>query len=121
VPAVPRWQVVYAAVMVAVLGWSTGYVLCDWAALPRLTYFPYEREWRLIAGPAGQVPVTYVGIILWGASGALVGAALGAGGARLYDRLRGPLPPRAVGLLGAWALTAFLYAGTYYMWNLWPF
>jgi hypothetical protein len=121
VPAVPRWQVVYAAVMVAILGWSTGYVLCDWAALPRLTYFPYEREWRLVAGPAGQVPMTYVGIILWGASGALVGAALGAGGARLYDRQRGPLPPRAVGLLGAWALTAFLYAGTYYMWNLWPF
>ena len=59
-----------------------------------------------------------VGTVLWGASGALVGAALGAGGARLWRR---PLPPRTIGLLGAWAMTAFLYAGTYYMWNLWPF
>jgi membrane protein DedA with SNARE-associated domain len=115
---VPRWQVVYCAVMVAVLGWAVGYVLCDWAALPRLTYFPYEREWHLVAGPAGQVPMSYVGIVLWGLAGSLVGAALGAAGARLYRR---PLPQRVIGLLGAWALTAFLYAGTYYMWNLWPF
>jgi hypothetical protein len=115
---VPRWQVVYCAVMVAILGWAAGYVLCDWAALPRATYFPYEREWRMVAGPAGQIPMSYVGIILWGLSGSVVGAALGAAGARLYRR---PLPQRAMGLLGAWSMTAFLYAGTYYMWNLWPF
>jgi len=115
---VPRWQVVYAAVMTAILGWSIAYVLCDWAGWPRLTYFPYEHAWRFVAGKAGQVPMNYVGTILWGLSGGLVGAALGAVGARLWRR---PLPQRAIALLGAWAMTAFLYAGSYYMWNLWPF
>jgi hypothetical protein len=115
---VPRWQVAYAAVMVAILGWAFGYVLCDWAALPRLTYYPYERAWAFVAGRPGPVPMNYLGTILWGAAGGTVGAAVGAAGSRLYRR---PLPPRAVILLGAWALTAFFYAGTYYMWNLWPF
>ena len=113
-----RWQVVYAAVMCSIIGWAVAYVLCDWGGWPRLTYFPYEHEWRMVAGRAGLVPMNYVGTVLWGVGGALVGAALGAGAARLWRR---PLPKSAVPLLGLWAMTAFLYGGTYYMWNLWPF
>jgi hypothetical protein len=32
-----------------------------------------------------------------------------------------PLPAAVPGLLAAWSLTAFVLAGAYYTWNLWPF
>jgi hypothetical protein len=118
VAAVPRWQLVYSAAMTAVIGWVLAYALADWAGWPRLTYFPYERDWQLVSGAAGPVPITYVGMVLWGVGGSLCGAAIAALACRLWRR---PLPPRVLPLLGLWAVTAFLYGGTYFMWNLWPF
>jgi len=114
----PRWQRAYAAVMVAIIGWSLAYVLCDLGRWPRLTYYPYEGDWAFVSGPPGQVPMNYVGTVLWGVAGAIAGAGVAVVGTHLWRR---PLVPRAISLLGAWALTSFLFAGTYYMWNLWPF
>lgn len=115
---VKRWQVVYAAAMCGVIGWCVAYLLCDALAWPRLTYFPYEGAWAMTAGRAQPATMTYVGNVLWGVGGGALGAAIGALGARAIRR---PLPARAITLLGAWALTAFLLTGLYYLWNLWPF
>lgn len=113
----PRWQRIYATVCAAVVGYALGYVLCHFAGWRKLTYYPYEREWHLV-DRAGNVPMAYVGTVLWGLGGAAVGGALGYALARLWNR---ELTRRWLSLFGAWALTAFAYAGLYYTWNLWPF
>jgi hypothetical protein len=112
----PRWQIVYAAATCGVIGWCVAYLLCDALAWPRLTYFPYEGAWALTSGRAQPATMTYVGTVLWGVGG----GALGAGAGAVLARLRAP-STRGIQLLGAWALTAFVVAGAYYLWNLWPF
>jgi len=114
----PSWQRTYLVVCSGVIGFCLAYVLCDFSGWPRLTYFPYEREWRFVAGPAGDVPMSYIGIILWGAGGAIVGAVLAYVASRLARR---PMSDRWLTLWGGWAVAAFVYAGLYYTWNLWPF
>ena len=115
---IPRWQLVYAAAMGGVIGFALAYLLCDALAWPRLTYFPYEGEWAMTSGRAGPATMTYLGTVVWGAAGGAIGAALTTIAVRLIKK---ELSPRAIALLGAWALTAFLLAGLYYLWNLWPF
>ena len=114
----PPWQRFYLTVCCAVIGFVLAYVLCDYAGWPRLTYFPYEREWRFVAGYPGAIPMAYVGTWLWGLGGAVAGAIAGDLGGRLWRR---PLPSRWSQLMGAWALAAFVYGGLYFTWNLWPF
>lgn len=114
----PGWQRIYITVCSAVTGFALAYVLCDYSGWPRLTYFPYQRDWRLVAGPPGAAPMGYVGTILWGLGGALCGGAVAYAACRLVRR---SIPDRWLRLAGAWTLTAFVYAGLYYTWNLWPF
>ena len=64
------------------------------------------------------MPINYHGDLLWGLGGALVGAAAGALGTALYRR---PIAATTLQLLTAWAITGFLFAGTFYTWSLWPF
>jgi len=115
---IPRWQLVYAAAMGGVIGACLAYLLCDALGWPRLTYFPYEGVWAMTSGRAAPATMTYVGNVVWGAIGGAVGAAVTTIAARVIKR---SLSPRAISLLGAWALTAFLVTGLYYLWNLWPF
>lgn len=114
----PRWQRAYFAVCTAIAGFAIAYVMCDYAQWPRLTYFPVEREWRFVAGYPGRVPMAYVGTVLWGVGGAMLGAASAWIATRFIDR---ELSRRWTNLFGAWALAAFAYAGVYYTWSLWPF
>ena len=114
----PPWQRTYLAVCGGVIGFALAYVLCDYAAWPRLTYFPLERTWQLVTPSTDPVPMGYVGMILWGVGGAVCA---GLGGFALLGLTRRPWPDRWLRLAGAWAVTAFAYAGLYYTWNLWPF
>ena len=112
------WQRDHVTICSAIIGFALAYVLCDYAGWPRLTYFPYEREWRFVSGYPGEIPMAYVGNFLWGCGGAISGALLGRVACRLWRR---PLPPTVAHLTGAWALAAFVYGGLYFTWNLWPF
>ena len=114
----PGWQRVYVAACSGVIGFCLGYVLCDFGAWPRLTYFPYEGQWSLVAGPPGPIPMAYVGTIVWGLAGSALAAAAAYGACRM---LRRPISDRWLHLWGAWALASFFYGGLYYTWNLWPF
>jgi hypothetical protein len=114
----PGWQRTYLVACGVIIGFALAYVLCDFSALPRLTYYPYERHWRVVARPAGEVPMFYVGTVLWGLGGAVCGGLLIQGACRFVNR---PVAERWLLLAGAWALAAFAYAGLYYTWNLWPF
>jgi hypothetical protein len=57
----------------------------------------------------------YVGTILWGC----IGAAVLAGATVFLWRIQ--LQRRGLFLANAWAATAFVFAGAYFTWNLWPF
>ena len=114
----PTWQRRYVVACAAVVGFCLAYAACDYAEWSRLAYLPHERSWTWIAGPPGAAASTYLGTALWGVCGAVV-----AGGAVwLAARVvRRGLSSRWLDLAGAWAGAAFLFAGAYYTWNLWPF
>lgn len=113
----PRWQRVYLAACAFVIGYALAYALAQWSRWPRLTYFPLERGWALSSGPASPLPMGYVGLVLWGLGGGVVLAAVAwIAGARLPR-----LGDRALRLIAAWTLSAFLVAGAFFTWNLWPF
>ncbi len=114
----PGWQRRYLVVCSGIIGFALAYVLCDYGGWPRLVYFPYEGEFRLVSGPPGAIPMAYVGTVLWGIGGALVGAGTAYLGCILFRR---SVSEPALRLTGAWALAAFAYGGLYYTWNLWPF
>jgi hypothetical protein len=114
----PRWQIVYAAATCGVIGWCLAYVLCDVLGWPRLAYLPYQGTVAVVERVKNPATMTYVGTVLWGVAGGVVGAAVGATIARARKRA---ISDRVIGLLGAWAITAFGFAGLYYLWNLWPF
>lgn len=114
----PRWQRVYLAICCAIIGFVLAYILCDYSAWPRLTYFPYEREWHLISGYAGDIPMALVGMVLWGVGGAVCAALLAL---IVCARRSQPVSDTWLRLFGAWALAAFAYGGMYFTWNLWPF
>ena len=114
----PRWQFRYAIVCCAITGWSLAYALASWSRWPRLFYDPLSHDWYMASRAPSPVPIDYWGLVAWGAGGAAVGAGVALAGARLW---RKALPRTVEILLGAWALTAFAYAGTYFTWTLWPF
>lgn len=114
----PRWQIRWTIACAAIIGWSLAYALASWSRWPRLFYDPLARTWFWARSADSPVPIDYWGLTLWGLGGAVVAVLLALAGTRLWHR---PLPRAAIGLFGAWALTAFLYAGTYFMWSLWPF
>jgi hypothetical protein len=116
--AVPRWQERYAIACSAIIGWSLAYGLASWSRWTRLVYDPLSREWSWRQATYSPTPIDYWGLLAWGLGGAVVGAAIAVIGARLWRRA---LPRVVQTLLGAWAVTAFLYAGTYFTWMLWPF
>lgn len=114
----PAWQRTYFIACSAFIGFAIAYVLCDYGAWPKLTYFPYERVWAVVPPPPGEAPMGYVGMLLWGTGGGLVGAALAALATRWRSRA---VAQRWLVLIGAWALAAFVYGGLYFTWSLWPF
>ena len=114
----PRWQTVQAIACAAVIGWTLAYALCDWSGWPRLTFDEYRSEWLWTSGPTPRLPINYMGGLLWGLGGAALGALTATLALALWRR---SLPPAALGLATAWALTGVALAGTYYTWTLWPF
>jgi hypothetical protein len=114
---VPAWQRRFLVATAAIVGYSVGYVLCDFGGFSKLTYEPVERVWHFTDRPT-PLSMQYLGIVLWGVCGALVAGGLAYGATRLVDR---EVSGQVNTLAGAWALTAFGYAGLYYTWGLWPF
>jgi hypothetical protein len=114
---VPRWQRVYLTACALVIGYAGTYSLAEWSAWPKLFYFPLRGEWALYGRPPTPLAMGYLGLVAWGAGGALVAAAA----AWLVSGWLPALGDRAIKLVGAWTLTAFLLAGTFFTWNLWPF
>ena len=114
----PRWQLRYAIACLAITGWSLAYALAAWGQWPRLIYDPLMRDWRIASQPGSPLPIDYWGLVAWGAGGAAIGAAIAWIAASVWRR---PLPRLAQTMLGLWALTAFVYAGAYFMWNLQAF
>lgn len=115
----PRYQRVYLAACAMAVGFIGAYCLAEWAALPKLTYFPIEGEWQLWSRPPGPVPMGYVGMILWGVGGALIAAALAWAITRRVPARA--LSDGAIRLVAAWTLSAFALGGAFFTWNLWPF
>jgi hypothetical protein len=114
----PRWQRAYVVGTCAVIGFALAYTLSDFGGWPKLFYLPYDGEWVVARGIPDRIAIVYVGLIAWGVGGALIGAGIGGAATMAWKK---PLPQVAIGLLGAWALTAFALAGAYYTWNLYPF
>jgi len=112
------WQRTYAAACAAMIGFAISYTMSDYGHWPRFTYFPYERQWRVVSTVPGPVPMNYLGTVAWGLSGAVVAAGLVWLASCWWRR---ELSKRALHMLGGWALLAFVYAGAYFTWNLWPF
>jgi hypothetical protein len=100
----------------AVIAGCLAYMLCDFGGWPKLTYLPYEGEWRVAATPPSPSAMVYPGMLLW----ALLGAALGGGAAALISKK--VQPGRGVQrLFGAWAALSFGLVALYFLWSLWPF
>jgi hypothetical protein len=114
----PRWQRTYLAACTGLIGFAVAYVLCDYSEWSRLTYDQYARSWSLVDGRPVGLPSNYVGTVLWGIGGGVVGWAGGFAACSLFRR---EVPRGVMHLVGAWALTAFAYGGLYYTWSLWPF
>lgn len=114
----PRWQRTYLVACCAVIGFAIAYSLCEYAQWPRLVLAPVTGEARLDRPPISRLELGYVGLVAWGAGGALVGGAAALAAASLWRR---PLSDRSLRLLGGWALTAVALAGAFYTWSLWPF
>ena len=112
----PRWQRVFACVCAGTIGFALAYVGVDYAGVPHPIYDPIARRFSLGTRPTG-VPMGYVGLWLY----ALAFALLVAGVAwAIAARRRAPATERTLGLLAAWAGTAWALAAGYYAWMNWP-
>lgn len=114
-PQMSRGHRAYVIAMCAVIGGAFAYAACDWGHWPHLTYLPLSGTVTLAA--TKDVAIHYVGFVAWGIGGACTGALLGALACRGVPRR---WPVRAYQLLGAWAVTALVLAGSYFTWSLWP-
>lgn len=112
----PRSQRAFVIAACAVIGGAFAYAACDWGQWPKLAYLPITGGVTMHA-PAGALAITYLGNVAWGTGGAACGAVVGA---LVCAMVRRPWPDRALQLVGAWAITAILLAGSYYTWSLWP-
>lgn len=115
---VPRWELRYAIACAGIIGWCLAYAFASWNRWTRLYYDPLERAWSWRTAAPSPVPIDYWGLVLWGVGGAVVAIGVTLVAAAAWRR---PVPRAVRTLLGAWALTAFLYGGTYFTWTLWPF
>jgi hypothetical protein len=105
----------YVIAMCAIIGGAFAYAACDWGHWPHLIYLPLSG--KLVMRTTSAIAIHYAGLVLWGAGGACAGALAGAVLCRAVPRT---WPPRVYRLLGAWAITALLLAGSYFTWSLWP-
>ena len=113
----PLWQRVYLTVAVGVITWTLGYVVADYARIPRVYHFQHEHRFELRTHVSDPVPSGYVGLWLWAAIGAVFTCVV----VYLLLRLRKrPISERWLNLWLAWAITAFALAAGYYSWNNWP-
>ncbi len=94
------------------------YMLCDFAGWPLLMYEPYERRWLVATEPPSVAAMLFPGMVLWGACGALLGAA---GSLLVLSKRNRPLPASALLLVGAWAASSVAFTSMYFLWGLWPF
>lgn len=111
----PRPQRAYVIAMCAVIGAAFAYAACVWGVWPRLTYLPLTGELGFSSTQA--LSITYIGNVLWGVGGFVVGGAVGAVLCRLAPRA---WSARTLHLFGAWAITAILLSGLYFTWSVWP-
>ena len=112
----PRAQRAFVIASCALIGAAFAYAACGWGQWPRLTYLPISGE-IVMHAPPGVVAMAYLGTVAWGLGGAACGALLGVIACAVWGR---PLPERALLLVGAWAITAILLAGSYYTWSSFP-
>lgn len=98
------------------IGFALFYALPIYAHLPHNYYDPVAHRW-FFAANATPIPMGYVGQIVWGIGGALIGA-----GATMMviARKKQPLGDRAFALGAAWTLTALAVVLGYFTWNNWP-
>ena len=111
----PRHQRAYVIAMCAIIGASFAYAANVWGQWPRLTY-------RVLHGDvtferSSSITIEFLGIVLWGIGGLVMGALVGALLSKIFPRTWSDLVLR---LFGAWAITAILLAGAYFTWSLWP-
>jgi hypothetical protein len=105
----------YVVAMCAIIGGAFAYAACDWGHWPHLIYLPLSGTF--VTAPTGAIAIHYSGLVAWGLGGTCTGAIVGAVACRVAPR---PWPPRIYQLLGAWAITAIVLAGSYFTWSLWP-
>lgn len=115
----PTWQRAFVLASCSIIAAALAYVASDWGAWPKLTIQPVTGEVTMTATP-GSLEIPYLGLVAWGAGGAACGVVVGALLCLPSTLGARPWSDRALGLFGAWAITAVLLAGGYYMWNLWP-
>jgi len=100
----------------ALIGFALAYTLPIYARLPRTIYDPVARRWAWAVN-LGPIPMGYLGQIIWGLAGALIGAGVAG---LVLARLKREPSERAYALWAAWALTAVVIVGGYFTWNNWP-
>lgn len=116
--SMPRWQVAYLTACTAIVGGTLAYLLCDFGQWPRLLYEPYSRSWLFSAKAPTAATMHYLGMLLWGLSGAICSSALTLVVCKRSGRT---LSDRTMQLIGAWSLTLVGFCGLYFLWGLWPF
>ena len=114
-PMMPRQQRAYVIAMTAIIGGAFAYAACEWGRWPRLTYLPLSGDVTFDSTPS--IAIVYLGIVLWGIGGLVVGALVGVVLTKIFPR---PWSDLVLRLFGAWAITALLLAGGYFTWSLWP-
>jgi hypothetical protein len=114
-PAPPNGRVFYAA-CAGLIGYALFYTLPIYARLPRTFYDPVTRRW-FFAANSTPIPMGYVGQIVWGVAGALIGAGLAMA---LSSRKASPPSERAFVLGTGWTLTVIAIVIGYFTWNNWP-
>ncbi len=112
----PRWQRVYACACAGVIAYALTYVVVDYAAVPHPVYDPLGRRFGF-AGRASGVAMGYYGAWLYAVGAAAVVVAVAA---LVVARRRAPATGRTLGLLAAWAGTAWFLGVAYYAWMNWP-
>lgn len=113
-----KWQLAYIAACMSVIVGCLCYLLSDFGSWPTLMYEPTTANWLVATTPPTRTAMVYPGLLLWGVTGAVTGAA---GTLLLGSFARCSPHDKTLRLVGAWALTAFGFSCAYFFWGLWPF
>src|SRR3954453_8818610 len=97
-----RASQLYFAACAGLIAFALFYTLPIYARLPRTFYDPVARRWQWARG-LGPIPMGYVGQILWGVGGGVLGALVAV---LITSPLKREPSERAYGLWAAWSLTA---------------